>query len=65
MKSCAFALTLMASLSFLACDGGKTTPPPPIMYTIGGMVSGLSGAGLVLQNNGGNNLPVSANGSVR
>jgi 6-phosphogluconolactonase (cycloisomerase 2 family) len=28
-------------------------------YTIGGSVSGLTGSGLVLQNNGGNNLPVS------
>jgi len=32
-------------------------------YTIGGTVSGLSGTGLVLQNNGGNNLSVSTNGS--
>ena len=32
-------------------------------YTIGGTVSGLSGAGLVLQDNLGNNLPVSTNGS--
>jgi hypothetical protein len=32
-------------------------------YTVGGTVSGLVGAGLVLQNNGGNDLPVSANGA--
>jgi len=32
-------------------------------YTIGVTVSGLTGTGLVLQDNGGNNLPVSANGS--
>ncbi len=32
-------------------------------FTLGGSVSGLSGAGLVLQNNGGNNLTVSANGN--
>ena len=30
------------------------------IYTIGGTVSGLSGTGLVLQDNGGNNLSVSA-----
>ena len=36
--------------------------PAPQSYTIGGTVSGLSGTGLVLQNNGGNNLSVSANG---
>ena len=33
-------------------------------YTVGGTVSGLAGAGLVLQNNAGNDLTVSANGSV-
>ena len=38
---------------------------PPTTYTIGGTVSGLTGTGLVLQNNGGNNLPVSANGSFK
>ena len=32
-------------------------------YTVGGTVSGLTGSGLVLQNNGGNNLPISANGA--
>jgi alpha-tubulin suppressor-like RCC1 family protein len=32
-------------------------------FTVGVNVSGLSGTGLVLQNNGGNNLPVNANGS--
>ncbi len=31
-------------------------------YTIGGTVSGLSGTGLVLQDNGDDNLPISANG---
>jgi len=31
-------------------------------FTIGGAVSGLLGAGLVLQNNGGNNLAISGNG---
>ena len=32
-------------------------------YTIGGTISGLSGTGLILEANGGNGLPVSANGS--
>jgi predicted transcriptional regulator len=32
-------------------------------YMIGGSTSGLSGTGLVLQDNGGNNLPVTANGA--
>jgi hypothetical protein len=32
-------------------------------FTVGGTVSDLTGTGLVLQNNGGNNLPVSASGA--
>jgi hypothetical protein len=63
MKSSGFVLMVMATLSFLACGGTMTTPPPPATYTIGGAISGLSGAGLVLQNNGGNNLSVTANGA--
>src|SRR6266705_977900 len=31
-------------------------------FTVGGTISGLSGTGLVLRNNGGDSLPVSANG---
>ena len=64
MKSRMFMLMVMvmASLSFSACGGGSTTAPSPTTYTIGGTVSGLSGTGLMLQNNGGNNLAVSANG---
>jgi hypothetical protein len=42
-------------------DGGQQQEPGKV--TIGGTVAGLSGAGLVLQNNGGDNLDVSANGS--
>jgi hypothetical protein len=32
-------------------------------FTIGGQLSGLAGAGLVLQNNGGDNLAIAANGA--
>src|SRR6185503_6823318 len=32
-------------------------------YTIGGEIAGFSGTGLVLQNNGGNNLTITANGT--
>jgi len=42
-----------------ACGGGGGSSP---LYTIGGSVSGLTGT-VVLQNNGGNNLSVSANGA--
>jgi len=42
-----------------ACGGGTGSST----YTIGGTVAGLTGSGLVLADNGGNNLPVSANGA--
>ena len=36
--------------------------PAPTTYAVVGMVTGLGGTGLVLRNNGGDDLPVSANG---
>src|SRR5471030_3155950 len=62
------ALLLLTAVFFTACGGiggGSSTspPPPPANFTIWGSISGLSGTGLVLQNNGGNNLSMSANGS--
>jgi hypothetical protein len=56
----------MALFFLTGCGGGGVptgTPPPATTYTIGGTVSGLSGTGLVLQDNGGNNLTMSANGA--
>jgi len=54
----------IAALLLVGCgSGGSGTNPPPQTHTIGGTVSGLSGTGLVLQNNGGNNLSISGNGS--
>jgi hypothetical protein len=35
-----------------------------LSYTIGGTINGLVGAGLVLQDNGGNNLPITTSGST-
>lgn len=63
---------LLALLSGLAaCSNGTgsvSQQPPPAQgaddsFAIGGSVSGLVGSGLVLQNNGGGNLPVAADGS--
>ncbi|HEY4342691.1 MAG TPA: beta-propeller fold lactonase family protein [Steroidobacteraceae bacterium] len=42
------------------CGGGEEAP---IYYTVGGSVSGLSGSGLILQDNGGDNLAVTGNGT--
>jgi len=45
-------------------DGGSGAPPlppqTPASYTIGGTISGLTGTGLVLRNNAGNDLSVAA-----
>ena len=43
-------------------NGGGGNPPPPVQYAIGGSVTGLSGTGLVLQDNGADNLAISGNG---
>lgn len=63
-----YTLVTFLSLSLLtlgACSSKKkTTVPAAPTYTIGVTVSGLSGVGLVLQNNAGDNLPVNASGSV-
>ncbi len=61
MKSWVLTLTVGASLSLSACGGGGTTAPPPTTYTISGTVSGLSGTGLVVQDNL-DDLSVTANG---
>ncbi len=41
----------------------SNVPVPSALFTVGGAVSGLTGAGLVLQNNGGNFTPVAASGN--
>jgi len=56
---CALSLSALAS-----CGGGSGTPavPQPV-YSIGGTATGLSGSGLVLQDNGGDDLSIGANGA--
>ena len=65
--------SLVACAAFIAgCGGGSggggTPPPPPppapTTFTVGGTLTGLAaGASVVIQNNGGSNLTVSANGT--
>jgi N-acetylneuraminic acid mutarotase len=57
------AMLVLFPFLLVSCGTSYNTSPPPATYTIGGMVSGLTGTGLVLQDNGGNNLPVTASGS--
>lgn len=65
------AICVLLSAAISACGGGgggggesPTTPTPtPTTYTIGGSVSGLEGSGLTLQNNGADDLDISADGS--
>lgn len=56
IKSFLMTLTIAATLFLASC--GSTTATTT--YTIGGTISGLVGTGLVLQDNGGNNLSVAA-----
>ncbi len=57
------SLLVIAILTFpfLLISCGSTTAPTT--FTIGGSVSGLAGTGLVLQDNGHDNLPISQGGS--
>ena len=60
---------LLVCVSIAACGGGgggggtPASPPPPLTFAVGGTVSGLSGAGLVLQNNAAGNLTINADGA--
>ncbi len=64
---------LLVCVLVASCGGGgggggnpsaPPPPPPPPTFPVGGTVSGLFGTGLVLENNGGNPLAVTANGAV-
>jgi galactose oxidase-like protein len=57
------AILVLLPCFFVSCGTSTKTTAPPATFNIGGMVSGLAGTGLVLQNNSSNNLPVTANGS--
>jgi hypothetical protein len=67
MGSMQLAKVASAAALLAGCggDGGgsnATPPPPPPTFTVGGTVTGLVGS-VVLQNNAGGNLTVSANGT--
>ena len=70
-KSSLFAIFLMSLFILSGCShayppaggggGGGTGGSGP--FTIGGTVTGLTGTGLILQDNGGDDLTITANGS--
>src|SRR5437899_2775529 len=60
------AAVVVIALVLAGCGrggAGSSTPPVPT-YTIGGAITGLTGSGLVLQLNGGSNLPVNSNATA-
>ncbi len=61
------ALVAVLTLTGNGCGGGYgAILSPPLSYTLGGTVSGLTGSGLVLQNNGvanGSTIARAANGT--
>lgn len=61
------ALLHCAFLLLAACGGGggKSVPgtPEPASFAVGGTISGLTGSGLILLNNGGDPLAIASNGS--
>ncbi len=64
MKSSKFFWMMVLSVSLLlsACGGGTSDSRGiAVSYTVSGTVSGLLSPGLVLQNNGGDDLTVAAN----
>lgn len=60
-------LGLSVAAFVAGCGGGSSNnnvqTQTPTTYRIGGSISGLAGSGLVLQDNGGDNLPVTGNGT--
>ena len=67
MKALSSALLLLPALFLVGCssqNSNSTQPPPPAQYAISGTVADLaaSSSGVVLQDNAGDNLSVTANG---
>jgi hypothetical protein len=66
MSTCRERLILaLLCTALAACGGGNGggAPAPIASYTVGGVVMGLSGSGLILQNNGGDNVAVLSPGA--
>src|SRR6266853_1865793 len=65
MKIRLTAVVLIALAQLSGCGGGGGGGGPSVpTYTIGGTIANLTGSGLVLQLNGGGNVPVNANATA-
>jgi uncharacterized repeat protein (TIGR03803 family) len=60
----AIAALAVAAGVLSACGGGGGSGGGPSTYSVGGTISGLTEAGLVLADNGGDKLPVTANAAT-
>jgi para-nitrobenzyl esterase len=58
-----FSLSGLLLVALAACGGGGGGGGGGTMYTVGGTVTGLTGSGLVLENNASGDLPISAAGT--
>jgi len=64
LRLTAAALGATCTIGLIACGGSNPPQPPAPTYTVGATVSGLSGSGLALSNNGSETLSITANGTV-
>ena len=64
MNKCREWVVIVLGMGLVACGGGGGGAVPPVTsFTIGGMVAGLSGSGLILKNNGGDDVAIAASGA--
>ncbi|MGA7315668.1 MAG: hypothetical protein WBX22_17015 [Silvibacterium sp.] len=59
-------LLAMALIAMIGCGGSSKSTPPAVTssYNISGTIAGLTGAGLVLENDGSNDLTISASATT-
>jgi hypothetical protein len=64
MNSCRGWVVIVLGVGLVACGGGAGDAGPAVAsFTVGGMVAGLSGSGLTLKNNGGDDVAIGASGA--
>ena len=61
MRNCREWVIALLGAGLVACGGGGA--PPITSFTVGGVVTGLSGSGLILKNNGADDAAISASGA--